>query len=288
MVVSISSKSVIKNCEFCGKPFQTYFCKLKNGRKKYCSLTCFHHSSLGKSKPHTKEQNQKIGDALRGKPHSWNSAEWHRLHPSSSKVKRICETCGKTFFTQPCRIKNGHGRFCSHQCCAKSTEYQKQRSESLKRGQYRPFLGHHHSVEAKAKAHKTSTELWQNPEFVAKVMAARAVKPTKPEKHLQVVLNKHFPQFEYNGDFSLGITIGGMIPDFVNVNGKKQVIEVFGDYWHTKRADSTKDTELGRIMAYKPLGFNCLIFWEHDLNEKSEGEIVNMVKAFTGGRKCQL
>lgn len=28
------------------------------------------------------------------------------------------------------------------------------------------------------------------------------------------------------------VGIGGLCPDFVNCNGKKVIIELFGDYWH--------------------------------------------------------
>lgn len=51
--------------------------------------------------------------------------------------------------------------------------------------------------------------------------------PTKPELKLDELLSLHFPnQFKYNGDYGLGISLNRLIPDFVNVNGKKQVIEL--------------------------------------------------------------
>lgn len=112
------------------------------------------------------------------------------------------------------------------------------------------------------------------------------LRPTEPEASLMRILQTQFPEFKYNGDFSLGITIGGMIPDFVNVNGKKQVIEVFGDYWHgDKKAITWRKSELGRIMAYKPFGFNCLVIWEHELKEKPEREIACLIKSFSERRK---
>ena len=34
----------------------------------------------------------------------------------TSKVARICETCGAEFLTWPCRVRNKHARFCSQKC----------------------------------------------------------------------------------------------------------------------------------------------------------------------------
>ena len=66
--------------------------------------------------------------------------------------------------------------------------------------------------------------------------------------------------------------IDGMVPDFININGKKQVIEVYGDYWH--RNHKPQD----RIDHYKKFGFKCLVYWEKDLKDLSP-EIVEIIKS---------
>ena len=88
----------------------------------------------------------------------------------------------------------------------------------------------------------------------------------------------------------LGITLAGLVPDFVNIDGKKEIIEVFGDYWHdsTKRDLSWHATELGRIMAYQAIGYKCLIIWEHELKELSEEQLINKIKLFFRRRKNAL
>lgn len=102
-------------------------------------------------------------------------------------------------------------------------------------------------------------------------------KPNKPERKLESILNKHFPNlWEYVGDGSL--IIGGYNPDYANCDGKKDVIELFGDYWHVKRVRRWPETELGRIMAFNALGFRCLVIWEHEL--KDEQAVVAKVKQF--------
>lgn len=123
---------------------------------------------------------------------------------------------------------------------------------------------------------------WEDPEIVAKRFAGFNKKPNKPEQKLINIFSTHLPHFQYNGDFSLGITLGGLIPDFVNVNGKKEVIELLGNYFHSP--DITRDrwqgSELGKVMLYNSLGYKCLILWESELSELSEDEVVEKVTSF--------
>jgi len=107
-----------------------------------------------------------------------------------------------------------------------------------------------------------------DPEFLKKFYASRRVRPTHPEQLLDLLLQKHFPkEFAYNGDYSKGVSLGGLIPDFININGRKLVIEVFGDYWHDKRNGVPwKSTEFGRKATFAQLGFDCVIIWESQLN----------------------
>jgi len=123
---------------------------------------------------------------------------------------------------------------------------------------------------------------WQDPEFVKKMMVALHKKPTKPEMQLEAILNKHFPQFKYNGDGRLGITLGGLTPDFVNVNGKKDLIEVFGDYYHSPEVigDNWRRGELGKIMLYNSVGWRCLIIWEHELKKLPQEAIIKKIRRF--------
>jgi len=110
--------------------------------------------------------------------------------------------------------------------------------------------------------------------------------PTKPEIKLSALLESQFPgKFKFNGDFSLGVSLNGLVPDFVNVNGKKQVIELFGTYWHSEKrlkANDWKRTELGRIMAFNSLGWDCLIIWESEM--KNEAVVLNKINKFVNRR----
>lgn len=104
--------------------------------------------------------------------------------------------------------------------------------------------------------------------------------PTRPELALLSLLEANFPgEYVYNGDFSNKTMLHGLIPDFVNVNGRKQVIELFGDYWHDKKKYIPwKATEFGRKAVFSQLGFNCLVIWEHEL--KSPDEVIEKIREF--------
>ena len=100
---------------------------------------------------------------------------------------------------------------------------------------------------------------WEDPKFVSRMRELRKVKPTKRELILQNILNKYFPNtYKYVGDFQ--VTIGGKCPDFINVNGKKKVIEMFGSFYH-------KIDEVEQIIKhYAKYGFSCLVIWEEELD----------------------
>ena len=98
--------------------------------------------------------------------------------------------------------------------------------------------------------------------------------PNKVEMKLSYILRSITPGiFYYNGDFRLGITIGGKVPDFVNMNGKKQVIELFGDYWHQGQDPRNL------IEYYARYHYGCLVIWEHELS-KDKGDLREKILEF--------
>ncbi len=110
-------------------------------------------------------------------------------------------------------------------------------------------------------------QLWQNPEHAQKVF--RNASPNKAELKLEDILNRYFPgQWKFVGN--KGVKLGELYPDFLNVNGKKQVIELFGAHWHdvfdiAKKRDS-----------YRKYGFDVAIVWEDEL--KDEERLIKVFK----------
>ncbi len=187
------------------------------------------------------------------------------------------------------------GNFCSAKCFGKW-------ASETRVGDLNPFKGKRHNARSKKAIGLRSIDrkAWLNlftdealarrrkamrkPEYRAKMARLAAIHnskiilPTKAELKLYAILDKYFPsEWEYTGDGK--VIIDNMIPDFFNKNGRKAVIELFGDYWHSQiKATTWRKTELGRMMAFNSLGIKCLVIWEHEL--KDEQAVVAKVKQF--------
>jgi very-short-patch-repair endonuclease len=102
------------------------------------------------------------------------------------------------------------------------------------------------------------------------------IRPNVPEMSLLGLLEELYPgEWKFTGDFSF--VINGKNPDFVNCNGQKKVIELFGDYWH--RGEDPKD----RAAIFAPFGYSTLVIWERELKdmEKVAKRIHKFVKEKT-------
>jgi G:T-mismatch repair DNA endonuclease (very short patch repair protein) len=116
------------------------------------------------------------------------------------------------------------------------------------------------SEESNEKRRKTHKQLWQDPEFVRKKMKANNVRPNKPEKFLTKLFQELYPnEWKYVGDGQF--ILAGKCPDFVNINGQKKIIELYGDYWH--KDDNPQD----RIDLFAKYGYQTLVIWEHELED---------------------
>lgn len=100
---------------------------------------------------------------------------------------------------------------------------------------------------------------------------------TKLERDLERILECNFPgEWRYVGDGK--VTIEGYRPDFINCNGKKLVIEAYGNFWH-KPEEEDKRKEL-----FAKYGYRTLVIWEPEDRKLREEDVVSTVKAFmTGG-----
>jgi len=139
------------------------------------------------------------------------------------------------------------------------------------------FKTHEHPLKGKSPSQKNRhvcslrlKRLHGEPEFLGKILKGRMKRPTKPEQQLIDWIDKYKLPYKYVGDGQF--ILGGKCPDFLNVDGKKQVIELFGTYWHPM-FDVAERTE-----HFRQYGFSTLIIWEDELN--NPGKLVKKVKAF--------
>jgi hypothetical protein len=86
------------------------------------------------------------------------------------------------------------------------------------------------------------------------------VKPNKKELFLDEILQDLFPgEYRFVGDGQF--ILAGKCPDFMNVNGQKKLIELFGDYWH--RGENPEE----RIALFREYGYETLVIWEREMKD---------------------
>ena len=110
--------------------------------------------------------------------------------------------------------------------------------------------------------------------LIYNLIGATINRPNKKEEELQNLLNTAFPdEWKYIGNGK--IIINGKRPDFINTNGKRAIIEFFGDYWH--RNDNPQD----RIDIFQEVGYSTLVIWEHEL--KFPNKILEKIGEWANG-----
>ena len=238
-------------CSVCGESFYARPYAIEKGWNKYCSLEC----------------KKKV-----------------------TNISFICEECGRDFSVYKSRDLSQNTRFCSRECKDKSLINQVPKvclncSKSF-------FVVESRSDKARFCSKSCSqTYKMTQPEYKEyreKIMRGWHKSPNTLEERIIHITNTTFHnEFVYNGGFNAGVSIGNLIPDFVNVNGEKKVIEVFGDYWHDekKRDINWKSTEFGRKAIYSQFGYDCLVLWEGVINKATDEEITREIKAFVEEEK---
>lgn len=109
----------------------------------------------------------------------------------------------------------------------------------------------------------------------------RHLEPNFPERILNDLLEQYFPkEWKYVGNYQ--VWFGRHNPDFMNINGRKLLIEVFGDYWHDPIAWPNKMTSMELIEYYAKFGFKCLVLWEHELYDEGNNMPAKLVDFCNG------
>lgn len=231
----------------------SFECRVSDGQK-YCTTQCSSVDRRGI--PRTQEVKDKIGVA----------------NTKDNREIRVCvdEDCFVSFEVRPFEGK----KYCSSKCVHKNiatVERNKKIGDAL-RG--RP----------KSKEHKLALKkVRSTPEYIAKQLKSRFVRPTKPEKEIDKLLQELFPnEWKYVGDGEF--ILARKCPDFVNVNGQKKIIEMFGDYWHGEGKTGVPNEQHAqeRIDCFTPYGYQTLIIWEYELLNITE--VINKIQEFCNGK----
>lgn len=132
-----------------------------------------------------------------------------------------------------------------------------------------PFKGRKHTKEVKRASSERVKKWWKDPENAKRCLVINS--PNKQELELMSILEDLYPgewKFVGNGQ----VIIDGKCPDFININGKKKIIEFYGYRWH--KDDDPQD----RIDIFTPYGYETLIIWTKHLQSKKV--LIPMLKEF--------
>ena len=249
----IGNKS--KRCIFCAPKFANYPSRkgknnsqFKDGRylRKYCCLDCGNEITIG------------------------GGVYGSGLCSSCSAKERLKDPRNHPMFGNPrkdLQIKfsgKGNPRF-GHKV-SKNTRI---KMSKKRKGKNNPMYGKHHTEKTKQKMRNAIIIRFKKGKY--------NIKPNKPEKALNALLNKLLPkEYKYVGNFKFWIE--SFNPDFININGQKKIIEMYGDYWHNRKDAKKRDKR--RLIAYKQYGYKTLIIWEHELKdlEKVKSLIIDFTK----------
>ncbi len=191
---------------------------------------------------HTIEEKEKISKAnkRRGKEF-YNGVRLKGIETKKKWSKKHRREIGKKIS----KSKTGH------KLGPQSKEHTKKLADA-RRGNHYP------KISVALKGRKKSAEHIKN------WLKASCAKPNKAEKKLNKILQNILPN-EYKLNVKGNVMIlDGKVPDFVNVKGKKKIVELFGDYWH--KGEDPQD----RINKFKPFGWDTLVVWEKELKDEDK------------------
>jgi len=121
-----------------------------------------------------------------------------------------------------------------------------------------------------------------NPETLKKILKSAGKHPNGEETLISKFIDKNFPgEYVFSGDGS--VIIGYYNPDFINVNGKKKLIEYNGCWYHhckicfpNSKVDKRHEH---RIKSYQKYGFEVLTIFSHEM--KNPELLIKKIGDFT-------
>lgn len=118
---------------------------------------------------------------------------------------------------------------------------------------------------------KASRKKWRNPRFRERQIRAileglSKGSPNKKELKLLNFLQEYGLPYRFVGDGS--VLFDGRNPDFINTDGQKKLIELYGDHWHrSEKRENGGDGGMARKAIFQKFGYQTLIIWEHELED---------------------
>jgi len=202
-------------------------------------------------------------EAMRGRKFT---LKWRKNLSEAKKGNKGGYIDGGTIIQHYCKEPNCYNKICyynwkrgSRKCRSCATK------ELWQREKYRSKV-----IKIQCKRVKN---LWKDKKFrrakIRSLALGRCLRPNVPEKQLNKLLQKILPnEYRYVGNGE--ILFSDFNPDFINCNGQKKIIELYGDYWHN--LPSYKERDKRRLIAYNRYGYKTLIIWQHELSSLNKIE----------------
>lgn len=297
-------------CDACGEIIETRYCTVKSHKHNFCNRKCKNKwlSAHQRGNKHPCWKGGKIEitcdncgriiekkryEIKKSKHHFCDGkchAQWRSEHEGSEKSpiwkggkKRVnCDNCGRPIKQIPSQIERSKHHFCNLACLDQwRSEDEGKNSPSWKGGKIKITCDNcgnpiervpcevkkrkHHFCNQKCKKE------WQI-EHHKKI--GKIEKPTKPERIFKEICEKNNLPYRYVGDGKLWIGKKGgkkLNPDFIECNGKKIVVEIMGNYWHSPLLNPM--LREGAMLSYrekhfKHFGWKSIFFWETDILRK--------------------
>lgn len=141
-----------------------------------------------------------------------------------------------------------------------------------------PVYARRMALAKKGKPNPKMKEFWRlNKDVQIRRMMTGAARrrPNRLEQNLIEIIERNHLPFRYVGNWQL--ILGGKCPDFLSTSSGKQLIELFGNYWHALKARETAEQ---RVEHFRHFGFDTLIVWQDEL--KDEASVAERIASFTG------
>jgi len=118
---------------------------------------------------------------------------------------------------------------------------------------------------SKLKIKNSMRILFKNEDYRKKILRKRKISFYE-SRIIQLISDFKLPyKFVGNGK----IWIGNRNPDFININGEKKVIEVYGRFQKARNYGSSKNYEKNRVKHYKKYGFEAIFLSDKEILNKN-------------------
>lgn len=215
-------------CLTCGKSFEDW----KSNGRKFCSPKCGYLQRRFRVKKICIQCGKKYEVINYEKESIFCSPQCkgQYKHKTLSETK-TCKFCSKQFTISISNIKRGKGIYCSRKCMKQCPDYKQHIMETL----------------------------------INNRMNKNNIYPNKSEVKLNGIMQELKLPYKFVGNGE--VWIAGLNPDFINVNGQKKIVEVFGEYWHQGKNVPYFRTESGRKKVFAEYGYETLVIWTNELRQ---------------------